>query len=106
MEIICDYFEQGYEILYNYGNVDITNVEQLANQIEDLVKKGNKVLIAVDDVQSERTAPIFYVMDKLSDYKLKKNVLFLLTGRLPESTAFSNLLQNETFISNHLYTNG
>jgi predicted ATP-dependent serine protease len=35
METICHYFERGYEILYNYGNVDITNVEQQLNHIED-----------------------------------------------------------------------
>jgi tetratricopeptide (TPR) repeat protein len=86
MEIICDYFNDDYEILYNWGT-GIRNGEQLANFIENkIMDRGNKVLVVVDNVHNERAAPIFLVMDRLSRYILKKNVKFILAARLPEFT--------------------
>ncbi|HZD82494.1 MAG TPA: hypothetical protein VE076_06420, partial [Nitrososphaeraceae archaeon] len=84
MEIICEYFDCGYKILYNFGETEIKNSVDLIKFIEGLLKGNNKVLIAVDNVHSERTAAIFYIMDQLSNYELSKNLLFILTARLPE----------------------
>ncbi len=84
MELICDYFDYGYEILYNYGSDEIKNGDQLAAFIENISKKGSKVFVAIDNAHDKRTSSIFYVMDKLSGYELKKNIRFILTARLPE----------------------
>jgi tetratricopeptide (TPR) repeat protein len=84
MEIICEYFDFGFKVLYNLGETEIKNSVDLIKFIEGLLKGSNKVLIAVDNVHSERTAAIFYIMDQLSNYELSKNLLFILTARLPE----------------------
>jgi tetratricopeptide (TPR) repeat protein len=84
METICEYFDCGYKILYNFGETELRNSIDLVKFIEGLLKGNNKVLIAVDNVHSERTAAIFYIMDQLSNYELSKNLLFILTARLPE----------------------
>jgi tetratricopeptide (TPR) repeat protein len=84
MEIMCDYFDKGYKILYNFGETKITNGSELVNYIEDLLKGNNQIFIAVDNAHDERTAAIFYVIDKLSNYELQDNIRFLLTARLPE----------------------
>ena len=55
MEIICEYFDDGYKILYNFGETEIKNAVELVKFIEGLLKVKNKVLIAVDNVHSERT---------------------------------------------------
>ena len=99
-EVMCDYFDDGYNILYNYGNTDIKNGDQLVNFIEGILKDGNKVFVAVDNAHDERTSAIFYVIDKISSYDLTKNVRFLLTARLPEFDWFikdrlSKVLQEE-----------
>ena len=56
MEIICEYFEKGFKILYNFGDSDITNGTEIIHFIENLLNNNNNVLVAVDDVHSERTA--------------------------------------------------
>jgi tetratricopeptide (TPR) repeat protein len=90
MEFICEYFDCGYKILYNFGETEIKNSVDLIKFIEGLLKGSNKVLIAVDNVHSERTAAIFYIIDQLSNYELSKNLLFILTARLPEFDWFVN----------------
>jgi tetratricopeptide (TPR) repeat protein len=90
MEIICEYFDNGYKVLYNFGETEIMNVTELVQFVEGLLKGNNKVLIAVDNVHNERTAAIFYIIDQLSNYHLSKNLLFVLTARLPEFDWFTN----------------
>jgi len=84
MEIMCEYYEYGYKILYNFGDVEIRNSGELVKFLEGLLTAGNKILIAVDNVHNERTATIFHVIDQLSNYNLDKNLLFIMTARLPE----------------------
>ena len=84
MELICEYYEYGYKILYNFGDVEIKNSSELVKFLEGLLTAGNKILIAIDNVHNERTAAIFQVIDQLSNYNLNKNLLFILTARLPE----------------------
>jgi tetratricopeptide (TPR) repeat protein len=83
MEIICDYFDKGYRILYSFGDTQVNNGSELIVFIEGLLKAHNKVLVAVDNAHDERTAALFYVMDQLN-YGLDKNLLFIMTARLPE----------------------
>ena len=90
MEIICEYFEKGFKVLYNFGDSDITNGTEIIHFIENLLNNNNNVLVAVDDVHSERTAAIFYVMDELSNYESHANVRFLLTAGLPEFDWYVN----------------
>mgnify|MGYP003575444155 CR=1 FL=1 len=89
MEIICEYFDNGYKILYNEENSEIKNGTDLVKFIQDLLIGNNKVLVAVDNVHTEKTAAIFYVMDNLANYKLSKNVMFILTARIPEYNRFT-----------------
>ncbi len=84
MEIMCEYYDYGYKIFYNFGEVEIINGRELVKFIEGLLSAGNKILIAIDNVHNERTATIFYVIDQLSNHYLNKNLLFILTARLPE----------------------
>jgi tetratricopeptide (TPR) repeat protein len=85
MEIIIDYFVDGYEIFYNLDGAEIRNGPQLVSFIEDRLQHGDKVLVTVDNVHTERTSAIFYAMDVLeSSYKSNKNVRFLLAARIPE----------------------
>ncbi len=84
MEIMCEYYEEGYKILYNFGDVEIKNSSELVKFIEELLTAGNKTLVAIDNVHNERTAAIFHVIDQLSNHSLHKNLFFILTARLPE----------------------
>src|SRR5215207_7020992 len=69
MEIICEYFDCDYKILYNFGESEIKHTIDLVKFIEGLLKGNNKVLIAVDNVHSERTAAVFYIIDQLYNYE-------------------------------------
>ena len=90
METICEYFDCNYKILYNFGESEIKNTVDLVKFIEGLLKGNNKVLIAVDNVHSERTAAVFYIIDQLYNYEFSKNLLVILTTRLPEFDWFVN----------------
>jgi GTPase SAR1 family protein len=84
MELICDYFDAGYEILYNEGMSELSNPDGLVNFIESRLKMNEKILVAVDDAHNDRTNSIFYVVDKLSNSNLTKDLRFIITARLPE----------------------
>jgi tetratricopeptide (TPR) repeat protein len=90
METICEYFDCNYKILYNFGESEIKNTGDIVKFIEGLLKGNNKVLIAVDNVHSERTAAVFYIIDQLYNYEFSKNLLVILTARLPEFDWFVN----------------
>jgi tetratricopeptide (TPR) repeat protein len=91
MEFMCDYFDAGYEILYNNGPSDIEGGDQLVNFIENMLKNDQKVFVAVDDAHDESKSLIYYVMDKIlsiSDLKLVQNIRFLITAQIPEYDLF------------------
>ena len=90
MEIICDYFDNGYRILYSITGTETIKGEELAQAIEDLLCAKNKVLVAVDNAHDVKTAGIFYVMDRLSSFTLKDNVRFLITVTIPDFYLFVN----------------
>jgi tetratricopeptide (TPR) repeat protein len=90
MEIMCEYFDYGYKILYDFGESEIKNVREFVKFIEGLLKGGNKILVAIDNIHTERNSAIFYVMDQLSNYELSGNLRFILTARLPEFDWFVN----------------
>ncbi len=55
--------------------------------LEDMLRKGHKLLVAVDNAHDERTAGIFYVIQKMideGDIELKKNIRFIIASRLPD----------------------
>ena len=58
MEIICEYFDNDYKVLYNFGEIEILNVIELVQFVEGLLNGNNRVLIAVDNVHNERTVNI------------------------------------------------
>ena len=84
MELMCDYFDAGYEVLYNIGVTDIRNADGLVNFIEDRLRCGEKILVATDNAHDEKNSSIFYVIDKLSNSQLAKNLKFIITARFPE----------------------
>jgi len=90
MEIMSDYFDCGFKVLYNFGETEIKNGPEVVKFIEEILKGDNKILVAIDNVHSERTAAIFYVIDRLSNYIQSNNILFILTARIPEFDWFVN----------------
>ncbi len=91
MELMCDYFDKEYKVLHNLEAISISdtirNEKRLFNFLEDMLRKGHKLLVAVDDVHNERTVGIFYVMQKMrdeGDIELKKNIRFVVASRLPD----------------------
>ena len=83
-EVICYYFKQGYVIFYNYGDKEVNYPESIRDIIENAVTKGNKVLIAIDNIHDKKVAAIFYVIELLKSFDKSDNVIFILTGRLPD----------------------
>ena len=90
MEIMSEYFDCGFKILYNFGETEIKNGPKVVEFIEEILKGNNKVLISIDNVHNERTAAIFYIIDRLSNYNQSNNLLFVLTARNPEFDWFVN----------------
>ena len=91
MDIMCHYFKHNYIVFYNFGEEEIKGVYDLENSLRNRLKDGNKILVAVDNVNDKRTATIFYIIDSLSSYEEKKdNIRFILTGRQPEFDRFVN----------------
>jgi tetratricopeptide (TPR) repeat protein len=88
MEIICDYFDMNYKVLYNLGNVELRNADSIVKKIKELAYGDNKILIVVDDVQTFHASLIFSVMINLQSLKkvYKEKIRFLLSAREPEFT--------------------
>ena len=84
MEIMCDYFDNGYVVLYNFGDEEPKNAMEIVQFVRNLVKAGNKVLIAVDNVHDKKMAIIYHIINILESFINKENIRFLLTARLPE----------------------
>jgi primosomal protein N' len=59
MEILTDYFGDGYEILYNLDGTEIKNGPELVSFIGKRLEYGDKILVVVDNVHSVRTSAIF-----------------------------------------------
>ena len=89
MEILTDYFVEGCEILYNLEGAEIKNGPQIVSFIEKRLEHGDKILVVVDNVHSERTSAIFYAMDVIiSSFRYSQNIMFLLAARIPEYDSF------------------
>lgn len=89
MEILTDYFVDGYEILYNLDGTEIKNSPQLVSFIEKRLEYGDKILVVVDNVHSGRTSAIFYAMDEIiSRFTYIQNIMFLLAAQIPEYDSF------------------
>jgi len=86
MEIICDYFDNGYLVLYNLGEDILKNTNTIIEKIKGLAHGGNKVLIVVDNVHSTGTSLIFNIIKRIQLLGKGKrdNILFLLAARTPE----------------------
>ena len=80
MELMCDYFDAGYEIFYNEGMSELKNIDGLVNFIESRLKMNERILVAIDDAHNDRTNPIFYVIDKLSNSELTTDLRFIITA--------------------------
>ncbi|HYV52907.1 MAG TPA: hypothetical protein VE971_06385, partial [Candidatus Eisenbacteria bacterium] len=83
MELMCDYFDAGYEVLYNYGTMDIKNVDGLVAFIEDILRSDKKILVAIDNAHWVETYPIFYFVHKLSYSLLGSKLKIIMTTRKP-----------------------
>ncbi|MGC1929244.1 MAG: hypothetical protein WA667_09740, partial [Candidatus Nitrosopolaris sp.] len=84
MELMCDYFDAGYEVLCNYGMTGIRNADGLVNFIEDVLKNDNKILVAIDNAHNEKTYSLFYFIDKVSNSLLTKKLKIIMTARQPD----------------------
>jgi tetratricopeptide (TPR) repeat protein len=94
-EIICDYYDKGYEILYNEG-YEIKDPSGVQRFIEKKMLEGKrKILVCIDNTHIPKVSEVFYVIDRIANHELRKNVLFLLTARIPE---FDQLLSPDRII--------
>ena len=50
MEIMCDYFDKGYRVLYNLGDDDLRNTNTITEKVKELAYANNKILVVVDNV--------------------------------------------------------
>lgn len=98
MELMCDYFHAGYEVLYNYGTTDIKNVDGLMNFIEDILRSDKKILVAIDNAHREETYPIFYFVDELSYPLLASKLKIIMTTRKPIRKSITKLHAGPNFI--------
>ena len=62
MEIMCEYFDCGYKILYNFGETEIKNSVDLVKFIEGLLKGNNKVIIAVGMFTAKELGQYFILL--------------------------------------------
>lgn len=88
-EIICHYFNQKYTIFYSYGDKEVSDPEKIRDTLEDIVMKGSKVLIAVDNVHDKKVSGIFYLVELLKSFNKSEDVTFILTARLPDYDWFT-----------------
>ena len=84
MEMICDYFDMDYKILYSDGTQAPSSVDGIIGTIKGLVNAGNKVMVAVDNVHDNKMAIIFYIIDQLQSFNNISKIRFLLAARQPE----------------------
>jgi tetratricopeptide (TPR) repeat protein len=88
MDIMCHYFKNNFVVFYNFGEEEIKNLYDLENSLKSRLKDGNKILVAVDNVNDKKTAAIFSIIDSLRSYEKRDNIRFILTGRQPEFDRF------------------
>ncbi len=94
MEVVCYYFDKRYKVLYSEGNEEPRELDHIAEFIRDLIRGGNKVLVAVDNVHDKKMASVFYVIKLLQSFNKRQNVIFLLSARQPE---YRSLLEKGKF---------
>ena len=87
-EVICEYFDKGFKILYNTGGNNLKDTITIIDKIKGLALAGNKVLVVVDNVHTPQVSLIFHVVKNLNSIneENRKNIRFLLAARLPEFT--------------------
>ena len=95
LEVMCEYFDKGYQILYNLGDPDLKNDDSLINFLENMADADNKVLVVVDNVHEKKTSAIFYLMERIESYEKKENFLFLLGARQPEYSLLEGVRLSE-----------
>lgn len=95
MEVMCEYFNSGYQILYDLGNSELRNDESLISIIEDLANANNKVLIAVNNVHDKKSSAVFSLMDKLETFEKKESIHFILAGRIPEYSCLVDQIEEK-----------
>lgn len=85
--VICDYFNQGYQIIASIKEFEseenIKHPQKIVEVIEKLLKEG-KVLVAVDDVQYNRKLRAFQIMYNLVNHKDFDDIKFVYTARSPD----------------------
>ena len=98
-EIICDYFDKNYRVLYNLGDDIVKDANTITEKIKGLAYANNRVLVVIDDVHSHNNHLIFSVIKKLQPLNKEKkdNILFLLAARQPDyDWVFEKNLWNDT----------
>ena len=94
MEIVCYYLTKGTKFFTVKGMRNQENLIILLSLFESLVRGGNKVLVAVDNVHDKKMASVFHIINLLRSFNKKENVLFLLSARQPE---YNSLLEKGKF---------
>ena len=76
METICDYFKDDFKILLNDKNIPLGNPIEIKNFIVIQTKKGNKFLIAIDNVHNINMCSIFFIIKLFESFYDKDKVKF------------------------------
>jgi tetratricopeptide (TPR) repeat protein len=91
MRVICEYYKEGYVVLYNKGSkIDYSIAMQYISSLD-----GN-ILIAVDNAHTPDTTAIYRLMYENTDES--KNIKYLITVREPDFWRFLDHLTSYNII--------
>jgi tetratricopeptide (TPR) repeat protein len=84
-EMICDYFDEGYRVLYNEED-ELKGTNMLYSKIKGIIDAKERVLVVIDNVHSPKMAFIFNVVRQFQTLNAEKKgrLRFLLAARTPE----------------------
>ncbi len=102
MEIICQYFNNGYRVLYNLDDDELKDINKITEKIKDLANGDNRILIVIDNVHSQKMSLIFNTISDIQPFNSDKKdrIRFLLAARQPEFNWIleRNLFDNTTIV--------
>ena len=102
MEIICQYFNNGYRVLYNLDDDELKDINTITEKIKELANGDNRILMVIDNVHSQKMSLIFNTISDIQPFNSDKKdrIRFLLAARQPEFNWIleRNLFDNTTIV--------
>ena len=87
MELMCDYFDNGFRVFYNLGNDQLKDENAIIQLLYDIGLANNKILVVVDNIQNPKLSLIFNVIKNFQSIytdDIKNNLYFLVAARQPD----------------------